>query len=93
MEYVSTAAVLKSLADDTRLSIVRKLAKDKCEVNSQDIVSDCSVALKLSQPTMSHHFQKLVLAGVIRERKAGASKLYELNYELLENIGINANKL
>lgn len=89
----NTAMVLKSLADDTRLSIVRKLARDNCEVNSSDIVSDCALALKLSQPTMSHHFQKLVASGVLVERKAGVEKYYSLNKQLLQNIGINANKL
>lgn len=93
MEHISIAAILKSLADDTRLSIVRKLARDDCEVNSRDIVTDCSIALELSQPTMSHHFNKLVATGVIRERKVGVEKMYVLNRELLEGIGINAGKL
>ncbi len=93
MNSTSTATILKSLADDTRLSIVRKLAWDNCEVNSSDIVSDCALALKLSQPTMSHHFQKLVAAGVIVEHKRGVEKSYQLNRLLLESVGINADKL
>ena len=93
MNDISTAQVLKSLADDTRLSIVRKLARDNCEVNGADIVSDCALALKLSQPTMSHHFHKLVAAGVVTERKRGVEKFYQLNHALLDSIGINANKL
>ena len=88
-----TAVILKSLADETRLSIVRKLAQDGKEVNGADIVSDCSVALKLSQPTMSHHFQKLVAAGVLTERKVGVEKYYKLDQKLLKTIGINAKKL
>lgn len=89
----TTAAILKSLADDTRLSIVRKLAHDNREVTSSDIINDCGVALKLSQPTMSHHFTKLVTSGVLQERKAGVGKYYQLNRTLLENIGINPDKL
>ena len=85
--------ILKSLADETRLSIVRKLAKDDCEVLSSDIVTDCSVALALSQPTMSHHFNKLVTAGVISERKSGVEKFYKLNTPLLASVGIDAKKL
>ncbi len=88
-----STTVFKSLADETRLSIVRKLARDGCEVNSHDIVNDCSVALSLSQPTMSHHFQKLVAAGVLLERKIGVEKRYVLNRELLESTGINPDKL
>ena len=93
MNNNSTAAILKSLADETRLSVVRKLARDNCEVNGSDIVSDCALALKLSQPTMSHHFQKLAAAGVVTERKSGVEKFYQLNRSLLDSIGINADKL
>ncbi len=93
MNNISTANILKSLADETRLSILRKLARDNCEVNGSDIVSDCSLALKLSQPTMSHHFQKLVAAGVVMERKSGVEKFYQINRPLLDSVGINADKL
>lgn len=89
----TNAAVFKCLGDETRLSIVRKLAHEGKEVNSSDIVSDCSVALKLSQPTMSHHFQKLVTAGVLLERKVGVEKYYQLNVDVLAGAGINTQKL
>lgn len=88
-----TATILKSLADDTRLAIVRKLASDDCEVPSDQIVSSCATFHKLSQPTMSHHFGKLVASGVIAERKSGLAKSYRLNRELLSSIGIDADKL
>ena len=91
--HQSTAEILKSLADDTRLSIVRKLAKEGCEVTSKEIVSGCGTALQLSQPTMSHHFQKLVSTGVIHEHKTGAEKRYSLDVALLNNIGIDPTKL
>lgn len=90
---MDTAAILKSLADDTRLSIVRKLARDDCEVPASGITSDCALALKLSQPTMSHHFAKLVASGVLLERKHGVEKYYQLNNKLLASIGIDAGKL
>lgn len=88
-----TAEILKSLADDTRLSIVRRLTKEGCEVTSKDIVSGCGTALQLSQPTMSHHFQKLVASGVIREHKTGVEKRYSLDIALLNSIGIDPTKL
>lgn len=93
MKEVNTVAVLKSLADETRLSIVRRLAKIDDEVVGSSIVIDCSAALKLSQPTMSHHFSKLVAAGVLLERKSGVEKLYRLNKKLLSSAGIDAHKL
>lgn len=93
MKQVNTVAILKSLADETRLSIVRRLAEIDKEVESFNIVNDCSAALKLSQPTMSHHFSKLVAAGVLQERKDGVEKLYRLNKRVLAQIGIDASKL
>lgn len=90
---MATSQILKSIADDTRLSIIRKLAIEPAEVSCTEIVKDCSLALKLSQPTMSHHFARLVRSGVILERKAGLEKYYQLNQELLLSIGINPAKL
>ena len=90
---MTTALILKSMADETRLSIIRKLAGDDAEVACSAIVGDCSLALKLSQPTISHHFARLVAAGVVTERKAGTEKFYRLNTELLISIGIDPRKL
>ncbi len=82
--------VFKALADKTRLDIVRNLVKKSAATASCDIVSDCS---SLSQPAMSHHFSKLVDAGVILEHKKGTEKIYELNNELFASIGIDPSKL
>lgn len=90
---MNTTVILKSLADDMRLSIVRKLARDGCEEAGMDIVTDCANALNLSQPTMSHHFSRLVQSGVLLERKAGKEKFYRLNTSLLNTIGIDPKKL
>lgn len=90
---METAQIFKSMADDTRLAIIRKLASENEDVACKNIVSDCSLALKLSQPTMSHHLARLVQTGVILERKLGKEKFYKLNHELLLSIGINPHKL
>lgn len=82
--------ILKALADSTRLDIVRSLSKKPYDAASCAEVSECS---SLSQPAMSHHFKKLVDAGVILESKQGTEKSYELNHELLAQIGINPSKL
>lgn len=92
-KYYNSVIIFKSLSDETRLSIVRKLAREDIEVNSRDIIDDCSIALKLSQPTMSHHFQTLVTAKVLLERKAGVEKYYRLNRKLLESVGIDHQKI
>jgi DNA-binding transcriptional ArsR family regulator len=93
MTAVNTTNILKALADDMRLSIVRNLAQHNEPVSSCTIVESCSTFLKLSQPAMSHHFNKLVDAGVITEKKVGKSKTYEVNTELLLAVGIDASKL
>jgi DNA-binding transcriptional ArsR family regulator len=85
--------ILKALADDVRLDIVRHLALQSEPVASNDVVSSCSKVLQVSQPTLSHHLQKLESAGVIVVRKKGRGKLYQLDSDRLKSIGINANKL
>ncbi len=89
----TTTDIIKALADDTRLNIVRTLAKLDKPAPSCDLVASCASFLKLSQPAMSHHFSKLVDAGVILEEKQGVQKMYTLNHELLDSVGINAYKL
>ena len=93
MRQKPTVEILKALADDTRLSIIRNLVAQPQSVPSCDIVGSCASFHKLSQPAMSHHFKKLVDAGVLVEEKDGTSKKYRLNIELLESIGVNSYKL
>lgn len=85
--------ILKSLADETRLSLVRQLTFEKCEISGSKIIGGCSEILQLSQPTLSHHFNKLVQSGVLVERKSGTEKFYRINDKLLRSIGINPAKL
>lgn len=82
--------IFKALADKTRLDIVRSLNKKPHDTASCGEVSTCS---SLSQPAMSHHFKKLVDAGVLLERKQGTEKIYELNHDLFASIGINPSKI
>ena len=84
--------IFSSLANDTRLSIVRKLAESSKPVGGSEVVANCAQFLKLSQPTMSHHFAKLVSSGVIIEQKVGVEKKYILNKKLLKEAGIDARK-
>lgn len=79
-----TVDLFKALADKTRMDIVRKLAQEEACTSCSKV----SRVSSLSQPAMSHHFSKLVEAGVILEEKEGKEKLYTLNKELLEAKGI-----
>jgi DNA-binding transcriptional ArsR family regulator len=89
------ATIMKALADDMRLTIVRSLSKENGHLlRSCDVVEACaSDCGNLSQPAMSHHFKKLVDAGIITIKKAGAENLYSLNRDYLLTFGINPNKL
>ena len=93
MEQTRTVEVLKALSDETRLGIVRRLANDEVPLASCDIISSCVSRLSLSQPAMSHHFAKLVSAGILRETKQGTQKMYLLDREYLSSVGINVSKL
>ena len=84
-----TVQVLKALADPTRLELVRSVVKGGCSSSCGSV----SASIQLSQPAISHHFGKLVDAGVLLEQKDGTQKYYTVNYELLTAIGIDAHKL
>ncbi len=90
MKDNQTIAVLKALADPTRLKMVRVLAS--CPTG-QKTCGELSNKAELSQPAMSHHFAKLSMAGIVSEEKLGTQKLYSLNTKLLSELGINVNKL
>lgn len=90
MHTTDTIEILKALADQTRLEIVRTLNKDRDDTASCTKVSECST---LSQPAMSHHFKKLVEAGILEESKAGTEKIYKLNAPFLNKHGIDPSKL
>ncbi len=84
-----TVDLFKALADKTRLDIVRELVREE----SCTSCSKISRVSSLSQPAMSHHFSKLVEAGIILEEKEGKEKLYTLNKALLQAKGIRPELL
>jgi len=90
MHNDQTIAVLKALADPTRLRLVRELAS--CPTRTESC-GKLSAKVLLSQPAMSHHFAKLVGAGVVLEQKEGKAKSYKLNRQLLSQCGIVAEQL
>lgn len=94
MDNYEVVEIFKALADPTRLDIIRRLAREPdAYIPSNDLVKSCSSETKLSQPAMSHHFNKLVDAHIISERKVGTGKRYELNEELLLSVGIDPAKV
>lgn len=92
MTQLQTVDILKALADETRLGIIRKLVSEQGTAKSCDICACASVA-QLSQPAMSHHFTKLVDAGVLLEQKQGTEKIYSINEAALNGLGLDVTKL
>lgn len=80
--------VLKALADETRIEIVRQLLQSK-EAPCQEVMKK----FNLAQPTLSHHFNKLVNAGVLNARKKGVLWFYSINKKYLSSLGISSQKL
>jgi ArsR family transcriptional regulator len=72
------AALLKALADPTRLSMVatlRQMAGPVC-------ICDFTAAYELSQPTISHHMARLRSAGLVEASKQGIWIYYRLRADM-----------
>jgi ArsR family transcriptional regulator len=79
--------LFKALSNQTRIDIVCSLATRK-ESSCQELMKKFS----LSQPTLSHHFNKLIDAKIIQSRRDGVLWYYKLNKSYLKEIGIDINK-
>lgn len=91
MERNQSVDILKALADETRLSMVRKIAEDTAPTPGCELSNTCTQ--QLSQPTMSHHVNILVKAGILGVKKDGTKKSYTLQRDALAAIGIDVTKL
>src|SRR5207244_1385843 len=76
-EAEATAALFRVLADPARVTIVNLLA------TSGEAVCACEFepALRLSQPTVSHHLKKLTEAGLLEREQRGKGAYFSLNPE------------
>ena len=80
--------VFKALSDETRIDILRHLLVEK-EIACKELLDK----FPLSQPTLSHHFNKLIDANVLKVRKEGASHFYSIDNDYLKNFGIDIHKI
>ncbi len=67
------AKILKALAHPTRILMVDALSRGDRSVN--DLRSLASV----SQPTISHHLEKLKKVGIVTERREGKKVIHHLS--------------
>jgi len=72
------AALLKALADPTRLSMVLCLWKAEAPV----CICDFTAAFDLGQPTISHHMARLKAVGLVESAKRGIWVYYRLRDDL-----------
>ena len=74
------AAVFRSLADPTRVQMLRMLE----EAGTALCVCDLTAAFEQSQPTISHHLAKLKDAGFVHSEKRGIWAFYSLRADMPE---------
>jgi ArsR family transcriptional regulator, arsenate/arsenite/antimonite-responsive transcriptional repressor len=79
-EAESLAAVLKAIAEPTRLRLVSLVA---AHTDAEACVCDLTEPVGLSQPTVSHHLKILVDAGVLQREQRGKWAYYRLVPETL----------
>jgi ArsR family transcriptional regulator len=71
----STSALLKALADPTRLTMIAALWKAEAPI----CICDFTASLDLSQPTISHHMGKLKEVSLVESEKHGIWIYYRLS--------------
>jgi ArsR family transcriptional regulator len=69
-----TSALMKALADPTRLTMIASLWKAAEPI----CICDFTAGMELSQPTISHHMSKLKEAGLVKAEKRGIWTYYRL---------------
>jgi ArsR family transcriptional regulator len=82
-EAGATATLFRALADPARVKIVNLLVRSGGEP-----VCACEFepALRLSQPTVSHHLKKLTEAGLLEREQRGKWAFFALVPEALERL-------
>lgn len=75
------AAILKALAEPTRLRLVSLIAGHE---GAEACVCDLTAPVALSQPTVSHHLKTLVEAGLLKRTQRGKWAYYRLVPATLE---------
>lgn len=73
-----TAAVLKALADPTRLQMALILR----DADAPVCICDLTATFDLSQPTVSHHMARLRAAGLVESTKRSVWTHYRLARDL-----------
>ena len=81
--------LFKALSDETRIDIIRHLLNNGKELSCKELLDK----FPLSQPTLSHHFNKLIDTSILKVRKEGASHFYSIDNRYLKNLGLDIQKI
>src|SRR3954465_11052553 len=76
-EAEASAALFHALADPARVKILNLLARSSAPV----CACEFEPALRLSQPTVSHHLKKLTEAGLVEREQRGKWAYFSLKPE------------
>lgn len=71
--------ILKALADESRLDLLRLVAQQEMTVGA------LAESVGLGEPTVSHHLSRLRAASLVTLRMAGNQRFYRVNTSGLEN--------
>lgn len=77
------AALLKAVADPTRLQILALIRQSQ---DSRACTCDLTEPLDLSQPTISHHMKKMTEVGLLTSEKKGTWVYYSINQKIWNQI-------
>ena len=83
IEAESLAGSLKAIADPVRLRLISLVA---ARAGREACVCDLTAPVRLSQPTVSHHLQVLVDAGILTREQRGRWAYYRLVPDSLDTI-------
>jgi ArsR family transcriptional regulator len=86
-EAAATAELFKALADPARVRIVNTLATNAGPV----CACEFEPALRLSQPTVSHHLKKLLDAGLVQREQRGKWAYFSLRRDAIEKLAAVAD--
>jgi DNA-binding transcriptional ArsR family regulator len=80
MEKLDAVAALAALAQDNRLDVFRLLVRAGPEGVA---AGEVAAQLKLAPNTLTFHFDRLRIAGLVRVRREGRSMIYAARYETM----------
>ena len=83
MEQSDAIAALAALAQDNQLDVYRLLVQAGPDGMSAGSVAD---ALKLAPNTLTFHFDRLRVAGLVTVRREGRSMIYAARYEAMNGL-------